>query len=75
IGGRGGHEVVNRLIDSAPDFLAPGGHVLLEVDARQADAAVARARAVGLVDVTLLDDLTGRPRVLAATDPRERTDG
>lgn len=66
VGGTDGHEVVDRLVDAAAVALAPGGTLLVEIDARRAEDAAARARAAGLVDVRVHDDLTGRPRVLAA---------
>jgi release factor glutamine methyltransferase len=66
VGGDDGHEVVDALIDMATSALAPGGTVLVELDALRTDDAAARARRAGLADVRIHDDLTGRPRVLAA---------
>jgi release factor glutamine methyltransferase len=73
IGGPGGHEVVDRLLAEAGGWLAPGGTVLIEIDARRARAAVREATTAGLVDAQLVDDLTGTPRVLHARMPDRST--
>jgi release factor glutamine methyltransferase len=65
-GGPAGHEVVDVLIALAPTWLAPGGHLLLELDVRRGEEACERAREAGLVDVALRRDLTGAARFLAA---------
>ena len=65
-GGAVGHEVVDELILAAPSWLAPGGTLLLELDVRRGEDAVAVARRAGLVDVRLETDLTGAPRFLVA---------
>ena len=65
-GGAVGHEVVDELILAAPGWLAPGGTLLLELDVRRGEDAVAVARRAGLVDVRLETDLTGAPRFLVA---------
>jgi len=65
-GGPGGHEVVDALISLAPTWLAPGGHLLLELDVRHGGDARDRALGAGLVDVALRRDLTGAARFLVA---------
>jgi release factor glutamine methyltransferase len=65
-GGPDGHEVVDVLIALAPTWLAPGGHLLLELDVRRGEEACERAREAGLVDVALRRDLTGAARFLVA---------
>jgi release factor glutamine methyltransferase len=65
-GGAVGHEVVDELILAAPSWLAPGGTLLLELDVRRGEDAVAVARRAGLVDVRLETDLAGAPRFLVA---------
>ncbi len=69
IGGPDGHEVVDRLLALAADWLAPGGRVVLEIDERRGTRAAAAARAVGLTDVEVHGDLTGAERVLVARRP------
>ncbi len=72
IGGPDGHEVVDRLLASAGQWLAPGGTVVVEIDERRADDAVRVARAVGLVDVRVAQDLAGRDRALVAGRASDR---
>lgn len=66
VAGPTGQEVVDRLLDEAPAWLRPGGRLLIELDPRRAPASVARARARGYDDVTVLRDLTGTDRILSA---------
>jgi release factor glutamine methyltransferase len=75
-GGPEGHEVVDALLAAAREWLAPGGAVVLEVDARRCDAALERAHEVGLVGVESRRDLTGADRFVLArrsgSDPDRR---
>jgi release factor glutamine methyltransferase len=48
-GGADGLEVVRRVAAGAPDWLVHGGHLVVEIGADQADAAVAAFTAAGLV--------------------------
>jgi release factor glutamine methyltransferase len=68
-GGDDGHDVVDRLLEAAATWLRPGGTVVLEIDARRADDALAAARVVGLADARIEIDLTGADRVLVARRP------
>lgn len=68
-GGPEGHEVVDALLAAAGEWLAPGGTVVLEVDARRCDAALERAHVVGLVGVEACQDLTGVDRFVLARRP------
>ncbi|KAB8195387.1 putative protein N(5)-glutamine methyltransferase [Nonomuraea phyllanthi] len=57
-GGGDGLDVVRRVIAGAPDWLAPGGHLLVETGERQADAtAEAVARAGLAVEVANSEEL------------------
>lgn len=67
--GADGLAVVNCLLDAAPRRLRPGGWLLMEIGAGQADAAVRRARAAGLAVRTVATDLAGIPRTLVAWRP------
>ncbi|WP_167132828.1 putative protein N(5)-glutamine methyltransferase [Paramicrobacterium chengjingii] len=55
-GGADGLDVFRRLADAAPEWLAPGGSILSEIGAGQADAACAALGSAGLLGVTLYDD-------------------
>jgi release factor glutamine methyltransferase len=69
VGGPDGHELVDALLEQAVRTLRPGGAVLMEIDARRSADALARARAVGLVDAEAREDLTGAPRFVLARRP------
>ncbi|WP_020658451.1 putative protein N(5)-glutamine methyltransferase [Amycolatopsis benzoatilytica] len=47
-GGPDGLDVLRRVVAEAPEWLAPGGHVLFEASERQAEAAAAEVRRAGL---------------------------
>jgi release factor glutamine methyltransferase len=68
-GGPDGHEVVDELLVQASRALRPGGAVVLEVDARRSEEAVAVARRLGLVDARACEDLTGASRFVLARRP------
>ena len=48
-GGPDGLGLLRRVADAAPSWLAPGGHLLVEIGEAQVDAAVAAYEAAGLV--------------------------
>lgn len=66
VAGPTGHEVSDRLIAAARQWLAPAGWLLLEVAETRAPAVAARATAAGLVDARVARDLAGRDRIVAA---------
>jgi release factor glutamine methyltransferase len=66
VGGVDGHEVVDALLRAAPEWLAPGGAVVVEIDERRGEDARRVAREAGLGEVTLQTDLTGAVRALVA---------
>ncbi|MGP3769339.1 putative protein N(5)-glutamine methyltransferase [Streptomyces sp. SDT5-1] len=55
-GGRDGLDVLRRVADEAPDWLAPGGRLYVETSERQADAAREAVRAAGLHARVVADD-------------------
>jgi release factor glutamine methyltransferase len=57
---------VAHLLREVPEWLAPGGHVVIEHGGSQGAAALEAARAAGLVEVSDHVDLAGWPRVLVA---------
>jgi release factor glutamine methyltransferase len=66
VSGATGTEAIERLLELAPDWLAPGAPFVCEIAPHQADAMSAYARVRGYDDVLVRDDLTGRARVLVA---------
>lgn len=69
VGGDHGHEVVDAVLAGAVDWLAPGGTVVVEIDERRGDGALAAAGTAGLRDATLVSDLAGRARAVRARQP------
>lgn len=66
VAGPTGHEVADRLIEQASEWLADGGWLLLEVDPARAAASIARMTAKGLTHASAHNDLTGAARIVAA---------
>jgi release factor glutamine methyltransferase len=69
VAGPSGHEVTDRLIAAALEWLRPGGWLLLEVDSSRAAETAARAAGAGLRDARVLSDLTGTDRIVVARHP------
>ena len=61
-----GTEILERILDTAPQYLASGGTLLTEIGEDQAEFAEDRARAA-FTSVTIHTDLAGLPRVLEAS--------
>ena len=78
-GGADGLDAIRRLLNDAPRWIAPGGLLLLEIEARQGQAAAELARqAISGSRVEVLADLAGIDRlvridlnVLPTSDPVE----
>jgi release factor glutamine methyltransferase len=66
VSGPTGLEAIERIATAAPQWLEPSGALVVELDPRRADAAIAVARGAGFADVFVARDLTERPRVLVA---------
>lgn len=64
-----GTSALRTLLDGAPDWLAPGGALVLEMAPDQTEALAAHAEATGYVDVVVHPDLAGRDRALVARRP------
>ncbi|WP_209596611.1 peptide chain release factor N(5)-glutamine methyltransferase [Ruegeria sp. HKCCSP351] len=58
-----------RIAAATPDFLFPGGRILVEIGPTQAAKVSALFDAAGLVDVRVIHDLDGRDRVVGARMP------
>jgi len=64
-GGERGLDLIDRLLIQAPDHLAPGGLLLLEIEASQGEEVVILAQqAFPGGDIYVLPDLAGHDRVL-----------
>lgn len=59
-----GTEALEYLIGSAPEWLRPGGSLVLEMAPHQAGELAAVARRAGFAEVEVAADLAGRPRSL-----------
>jgi release factor glutamine methyltransferase len=54
-GGPDGLDIVRRVTEAAPDWLAEGGHLLVETSADQADTAIQTLRTAGLMTTVASD--------------------
>ena len=61
--------VLRTAFAEAAVWLRPGGVIVVEIDAREGMAIAAAARAAGFVEVRVVEDLTGRDRVVAGRRP------
>jgi len=68
--GPSGLEDVQAIVAEVGSWLRPGGTVVVEHGATQAEAVRDLAEAAGLVDVRTESDLAGRDRALVAVRPR-----
>ena len=68
-GGADGLDVFRREIEWCRRALRPGGGCAFELHETCLDEAASLARAAGFVDVRIVADLAGRPRVLTARKP------
>lgn len=69
-GGADGLDLLRKLVHDAPDHLAPGGGLYLEIGYDQGESVPELLRGRGFADVTLRRDLAGHPRIV-----RGRWDG
>ena len=65
-GGEDGFEVLRPLVAGAREVLKPGGHLLVELDPKQAEAVAAQCGEAGFSETVALRDLAGSIRVIAA---------
>jgi release factor glutamine methyltransferase len=64
--GERGTEALEVLLEQAPEWLTPGGSLVLELAPHQALAMSEHARALGYTEAVVRADLAGRARVLVA---------
>ena len=63
-GGISGLEIIERIIDGAPDYLRNGGTLLLEADPRQMSDITILLEKRGFFNIQLYKDLSGSQRVI-----------
>jgi len=63
-GGDDGLDVIRKIISRAPEFLCPGGVLLLEADPRQMPAIAVLYKEAGFTNIKTHADLSGRERVI-----------
>lgn len=68
-GGEDGNDVFRRILPEAMRLLKAGGGFAVELHETRLDDAAEIARAAGFVDVRIVFDLAGRPRVLVCRKP------
>jgi len=73
-GGPTGTEQLARVIDDAPKWLRPGGHLVMEMAPAQVEPMTCRCADVGLTDVATVVDLAGLNRAIVAAMPRAQPD-
>ena len=67
--GSDGLRFARRIADFARERLMPGGSLLMEIGYGQGEAVTGIVRDTGMVDVALLDDFAGIPRVVIGVKP------
>lgn len=65
-GGADGLDIFRRLVNAAPHMLRPGGLLACELYEGHLDAAADLCRSAGMHDVHIVEDFTGRPRIVLA---------
>ncbi|MDR0495633.1 MAG: peptide chain release factor N(5)-glutamine methyltransferase [Treponema sp.] len=63
-GGNDGLDVIKRIVSQAPQFLCPGGSLLLEADPRQIDRIGALFQQADFTGIQAYKDLSGKERVI-----------
>jgi release factor glutamine methyltransferase len=66
-GGPDGLGLIKKIISGAPDFLAPGGRLLLEADGRQMRRIAELLAERGFGGIQMYRDLSGQERVIGGT--------
>ena len=66
-GGVDGLDIFRRLVKAAPHMLRPGGLLACELYEGHLDAAAELCRSAGMRDVRIVEDFTGRPRIVLAS--------
>jgi release factor glutamine methyltransferase len=69
-GGEDGLDLIKRITMEAPDFLIPGGVLLMEADPRQMTAITLILKKKGYRNIQVYRDLSGQDRVIGAVGPK-----
>jgi release factor glutamine methyltransferase len=69
VAGEDGLDVIAPLLDGASMRIKPGGLLAMEIGESQGEEVMELARSVGLADIRVAPDLSGRPRYLIARQP------
>lgn len=64
-GGSCGLDIIERIIEEAPNYLQKGGFLLLEADPRQMQTIKTLLEKKGFKDIKLFNDLAGNERVIS----------
>ena len=64
-----GLDLFRRIVDAAPGMLRPGGLLACELYEGSLNAAANLCLSAGFADVRVVNDLTGRPRIILARRP------
>ncbi len=68
VAGDDGLQIIRRIVEEAPKFLAPQGHLLLEFSPEQTAAVASLLKANGAYgNIKVIKDLAGRERAIQAT--------
>ncbi len=73
-GGTDGLDFYRKIIEIAPDFLEKNGRLLFEIGDEQGKAVSEMMAARGFSDVRVIQDLSGRDRVVRGTWPKDCTE-
>lgn len=65
-GGEDGLDIFRRLVNAAPHMLKPGGLLACELYEGHLDQAASLCRTAGMHEVSIVNDLTNRPRIILA---------
>ncbi len=69
-GGKDGLDLIREFLRQAPDWISPGGILLLEIEARQGEAAAQLAQAsFPQASIAVFPDLAGQDRLLRIETP------
>ena len=71
-GGGDGLDIIRKIISRAPDFLCPGGALLLEADPAQMRAAAGLLAAEGFINIKTYMDMSNNERVIGGCGPAGR---